>query len=139
MMTRNRSRLGNERGAGLPFVALILPALVAFAGLAFDGGTIFVAKREALNVATAAARAGAADVTEASLYSGLPQLAPTAPATAGSFASNQGYLATVDFAGMDNNQVSVQVQIEVDLLFFPAPVMVTGDAIAQVESFALDG
>ncbi len=138
-----RSWFRREEGATLPFIAILLPVLVAFAGLAFDGGTIFVAKREALNVATAAARRGAADVTEASLYNGRPELAPTAAATAADFATAQGYNAGAATYGGNDDKVFVSVQVSVDLVFGSFiginQVIVNESAIAQVQSFTRDG
>ena len=108
--------------------------------MAFDGGSIFVGKREALNVATAAARAGAADVTEASLYAGSPELAPTARDTARNFATGQGYLAGARIEG--NDKVVANVSVSVDLVFGNfigiTSVTVSESATAQVQSFALD-
>lgn len=127
----------------MPFIAILLPILVAFAGLAFDGGSIFVAKREALNVATAAARAGAADVTEASLYAGRPELAPSAAGTAAGFATGQGYTAGASTFGGGNDKVFVAVQVDVPMVFLVFvginQVTVSESAIAQVQTFALDG
>ncbi len=134
---------GSSRGSATPFVAILLPVLVAFVGLAHDGGSIFVAKREALNVATASARAGAAEVTEASLYQGRPRLAPTAASTASTFATSQGYRARASVFGGGDDKVWVEVQIDVSTLFLGLvgvnQVTVSEDAIAQVRSFAKDG
>ncbi len=142
-MGRLRRSIGSDRGATLPFIAILLPVLVGFAGLAFDGGTIFVAKREALNVATASARRGAADVTEESLYNGRPELAPTAAATAAGFATSQGYNAGAATYGGNNDKVRVNVQVRVTLVFGAFvginSVIVNESAIAQVQSFTRDG
>ena len=48
-----------ERGAVLLLVALLLPALLAFAGLVIDTGWYYVARAEVQNAADAAALAGA--------------------------------------------------------------------------------
>lgn len=136
-------RWRSEEGALLPFVAILLPALVLFAGLAFDGGTIFVAKREALNVATAAARRGAADVTEDSLYQGRPELAPTAASTAQGFATSQGYRAVAGQVGGGDDKVWISVQTDVSTTFLTFvginQVTVTESAVSQVQSFTKDG
>lgn len=50
----------DERGAVVLFMVLMVPVLlIGLGGLVFDGGRILVAKREALNAAQQAARAGA--------------------------------------------------------------------------------
>lgn len=84
------SWFGRDGGGATPFVLVLLPALAGLGGLAYDGGMLFAAKREAYNVAAAAARAGANDIDVPSLYASNPVLSHTAPATAGSFASARG-------------------------------------------------
>ena len=49
----------SERGSVTAFVVVFTVALLAVAGLVVDGGFLLAAKREALNEAEAAARAGA--------------------------------------------------------------------------------
>ncbi len=86
-----KQRAGSERGGVLVFVVLMLPALVALAGLAYDGGMLFHARRETVNVAAASARAGAADLDEgAYLWDQSLVLNPSAPATAENFALSLG-------------------------------------------------
>jgi Flp pilus assembly protein TadG len=55
----NRWRAHGEGGQVTAFVVVFAIALVALAGLVFDGGVVMAAKRRALNEAQAAARAGA--------------------------------------------------------------------------------
>ncbi len=103
----------------LPFLVLLLPAFVGLAGLVYDGGNLFAARREALNMAAAAARAGANDLDEATIYAGDPALAPSAEITAAVFAHRQGATsATADALGPD--LIEVTVTIDVDLLLLDA-------------------
>lgn len=76
-MTRGLSttRWSSDHGGGLIFVVLLMPALMAMAALAYDGGQIFVARREMNKIANAAGRAGANTIQEDSLYDeGVPEL-----------------------------------------------------------------
>ena len=140
--SRIRRRWSDETGDTLPFILLMMPVFIAAVGLAYDGGTIFVAKREALNAASAAARAGAADITEESLYAGNPELAPTAGSTAAGFAAGEGYDAVgVSFNG-SKTKVKVTVTQDVDMAFLTIvgldTVTVNEESIARVEVFADD-
>ena len=61
---RQRGRSGNaaREGQALLWVALMLPFFLTIVGLALDGGALFAARRQAQNVADAAARAGAQQI-----------------------------------------------------------------------------
>lgn len=61
---RNRLTRDGERGATMVIVALTLPALVAFAGLAIDGSRAFDERRQMQNSADAAALGGARQFNE---------------------------------------------------------------------------
>ena len=63
VQTRNRHR--SERGQTLVVVALVFVGLVAAAGLAVDGGNLFVQRRQAQIAADAAALAGTRLIAEA--------------------------------------------------------------------------
>lgn len=106
----------DERGGISPFIMILLPVLVGFAGLAYDGGLLFAGRREATNVAAAAARAGTNDLAEESIYAGSPELAPTAAATAESFALGQGATTAVARI-LAVDLVEVEVTREVDMVF----------------------
>jgi Flp pilus assembly protein TadG len=54
-----RGRRADERGSVSLFVVLLVPALLAAAGLVLDGGSAVAAKAQAVGDAYAAARAGA--------------------------------------------------------------------------------
>ncbi len=51
--------LSDERGQAIVIIALVMIALVAFAGLVFDGGTAYAERRRMQNAAEAGALAGA--------------------------------------------------------------------------------
>lgn len=129
------SRTRSERGSISPFIIILLPALVGLAGLAFDGGNLFTARREARNVAAAAARAGANDLLESSIYAGDPQLAPTASATAIAFAYAQG-ANTASASQVATDLLEVRVTRTVDMefmdLFGIDALTVQGEAQARV-------
>lgn len=123
-----------DRGAAIGLILILMLAVVGLAGVAYDGGNIFAAKREALNTASAAARAGAGDVTEESVREGRPELAPSAPSTAVSFASSAGVIGEAKAIGVD--RVEVTVTTSVDLLFlglfYSGEVEVTETSTARV-------
>lgn len=129
--------LRDDEGGVLVFVILMLPALVALAGLAYDGGMLFHARRETVNVAAAAARAGAADIDEAAYtYDQSLRLSGTAPDTARAFAESLG--VTFVSAAMENGtdraqSLTVVVSREVDFVFldFVDSQTVTGTATAR--------
>lgn len=65
-----RARPQAERGAATVFVVLFTLALLAVAGLVIDGGYALGAKREAMNTAEQAARAGADALDQGALRDG---------------------------------------------------------------------
>lgn len=71
--TTNRTR--SDRGASEVFILLMMTTMLAFAGLAYDAGMAFNARRHATTVAASAARAGANEVEPDALYTiGIPML-----------------------------------------------------------------
>lgn len=62
----------DERGAVTAFVACFAVALLAVFGLVVDGGLILASRRQAFNVADAAARSGAQAIDESDLRAGRP-------------------------------------------------------------------
>lgn len=59
----SRKRRGAAReGQGLVFFLLMTPLFLSVMGLAIDGGMLFASRREAQNIADAAARAGAMEI-----------------------------------------------------------------------------
>lgn len=109
-------RFRSDRGGISPFILVLLPALVGLAGLAYDGGNLFTGRREANTVAAAAARAGANDLLEASIYAGSPELAPSAASTATGFAFAQGASAA-SARRVDVDLIEVNVSWTVDMEF----------------------
>lgn len=109
-------RFRSQEGSVTPFIILLIPSMVAMAGLAYDGGMLFAAKREAVNVAAAAARDGANDIDVASLYASNPVLAPTAPGTAVAFAGNAGFGATSRMLSPTEIEVTVNRNVNMVLL-----------------------
>lgn len=109
-------QLRSDRGSISPFILLLLPALAGLAGLAYDGGILFAARRDAANVAAAAARAGANDLYEPSIYAGDPELAPSAPSTAQAFAFSQG-VSSASARSLDRDLIEVTVTQSVDMVF----------------------
>ena len=69
-------RTRDERGVAAAFVVLFTVALLTVAGLVIDGGYALAAKREAMNQAEQAARAGADAISAASLRDGNANVAP---------------------------------------------------------------
>lgn len=61
-----------QQGQSIVLLALLLPLFLAVIGVTIDAGTIFAARREAQNLADAAARAGANELNVAAyrLYDG---------------------------------------------------------------------
>lgn len=132
---RPERRCRGDRGGVSGFIMMILPALVGLAGLAYDGGQLFAERREAYNVAAAAARAGANDLVEDSIYLGDPILAPSAPSTAVGFAYGQGVAtATANPLGPKRLQVTVTNQVDMTFLgiFGIGRQTVTGTAESRV-------
>jgi Flp pilus assembly protein TadG len=60
---RLRSAFADDRGVIGPAVAMLLIVVLIGAGLVFDGGRALAARRQAINTAEAAARAGVATIT----------------------------------------------------------------------------
>lgn len=71
-------RLADEEGTVAAFVAVLAIAIVAVAGLAYDGGAIITAHAAARDLAGSAARAGAQQVAVAQVHAGRPALDPAA-------------------------------------------------------------
>lgn len=129
------ARLGGEEGVVLPFLMVMLVGLVGLAGVAYDAGNLFAKRREAYNLAAAAARAGAGDVTEQSVREQQPRLAPSAAATALTFVRAGGARGSVATRPPDLVEVTVRMDVDLELmgLFGAARRTVEGSATARVE------
>lgn len=91
-------------------------------------------RREAHNIAAAAARAGAGDLTEESVREQRPELAPSAASTALAFVDAAGGRGDVATRPPDLVEVTVELDVELQLLGFGAETRtVTGSAMARVE------
>ena len=89
-----RSRVRDERGASTAIVVLFAVALLAVAGLVIDGGYALGARREAMNQAEQAARAGADALDDGALRDGETRVDPGRAVTAA-----QRYLHSVGATG----------------------------------------
>lgn len=69
-MRRFKSLVGNEEGQSLVLVALFLAILIGFAGLAIDGGRLYLSKSQLQKAADAGALAGAAVMIEGATAGG---------------------------------------------------------------------
>ena len=124
----------DERGAVTAFVATFTVALLAMAGLVSDGGLVLAARRQAINEAEAAARAGAQAIDLGALRSGEPvRLDPErARNLALDHLEGTGHLGTVSVAG-DVVRVRVRFERRPAILgaFGLGPVTVTGEGEAR--------
>ena len=127
----SRLRRG-ERGSVTLLLVLVMPALlIGVGGLVFDGGQVITARREALNEAEQAARAGAQGVaTEDLRNDGTHELDPARAQSAA-----QAYLDALGRDGVievDADSVRVTVRIPVQRKILPlGPITVSGTAEAH--------
>lgn len=109
----------SEEGTVSAMVAVLAIALLACAGLAYDGGAIIQATAQARDVAGAAARAGAQQVDPAAAHQGLPDLDPVRATQAA-----EDFLATAGMTGtvrVDGATVTVTVQTSQPMRLLPLP------------------
>ncbi|RYB88296.1 hypothetical protein EUA06_21860 [Nocardioides glacieisoli] len=131
---RRPPRRQDERGAATIFVVLFTVALLAVAGLVIDGGYALGAKREAMNNAEQAARAGADALNQGALRDGQTMVAPgRAVNAAQAYLALVGAQGTVDIAG---GEVTVTVTGQQDTKLLSAvgvgsiPVKATATALS---------
>jgi Flp pilus assembly protein TadG len=121
--------LHGEDGTIVGFVAVLALALIAVAGLAFDGGQIVTTTARARDLAGAAARTGAQQLEPAELHAGRAHLDPAAAhAAATGFLDAAGVDGTVT---VDGTQVTVTVTLTQPMRLLPLPartITVTGRA-----------
>ena len=130
MIRRLRARFGDgEEGVITAFVVVISLALMLFAGLVYDGGMALRAKVDAVDEASAAARAAAQQIDLTALRStGTVTLdAPAAESAAEQYLSGIGRTGTVSVNG-DEVTVTVSFRQPTDLL-----------NIAGIGSFPISG
>lgn len=131
----------SERGASEGFMIMMMVALLAFAGLAYDAGMAFNARREATNIASSAARAGADEIDTNILYAFGRTVLDTGPAR--STARNAVITAggnPVEVSIRGPQEIFVRVERTHTTVFLGAigidSFEVEGEAIARVEGRA---
>jgi Flp pilus assembly protein TadG len=101
----------DEHGALTLFVAILFPALLAFAGLVVDGGTKLDNYQRAASYAQEAARAGAGQVDQSEAYSSATFEVDQSEAVAAA----QAYLAAAGVSGtaipIGNDAIRVTVTV----------------------------
>lgn len=137
---RDRSEFRrSERGASEAFMLILMVSLLGFAGIAFDTGMAFNTRREATNIAAAAARAGANSVLADTLYefSNDPFLTYEAEGVA----EDAAYAAGAEHAEailQDPTELHVTVELSHQNVFLGlfgiGDYVVTGEATATLES-----
>jgi len=125
------SRRG-ERGSVTLLLVLVMPALmIGVVGLVFDGGQVITARRQALNEAEQAARAGAQGVAVEEVRDGGPQELDPARAQAAA----RAYLDALGRDGdieVDGDRVRVTVRIQRSRQILPfGPITVSATAEAR--------
>jgi Flp pilus assembly protein TadG len=100
----------DDRGTITVFVTVFMVALLVVAGLVIDGGTTLAARREAINVAESAARAGVQGLDEDAVRTASTvRLSPAAARTrVQNYLSLSGHTGTVTLEG---DTVIVEVTI----------------------------
>ena len=133
-LAARRHRVRDERGASTAFIVLFTVALLTVAGLVIDGGYALGAKREAMNDAEQAARAGADALDQGELRDGTVQVDPGKAVTAA-----QTYLNSIGANGTVNvngGEVTVTVTTQQDTKILSAvgvnsiPVKATATALS---------
>ncbi len=135
-MTKGRksTRLRDDDGAATLWMVFGTIIIFAVAGLVFDGGTLIAGKRDAINDAEEAARAGAQAIDARSVLAGTgPQLDPAAAvAQAEQFLATNGWSGT---ATADNTSVTVTITRQQPMTFLQTLGLgertITGTATAR--------
>ena len=113
------THLSRERGASEGLILMMLATLVGFAGLAYDGGMVFNARRDANNMAATAARAGANVIDIDAFYdTGKAQIHPDGTGVAWQAVETAGGVpleATI--SGEIDERIFVRVQTEYETAF----------------------
>lgn len=130
-------RFADEDGTISAFVAVLAVALIAVAGLAFDGGQIVRATADARDLAGAAARAGVQQLATAEVHAGRAWLDPAAAEHAAS-----QYLAATGTAGnvtVTDTDVRVTVTVTQPMRLLPlADRQITVTAVSSTRSDVLE-
>ncbi len=110
--------LSDERGGVSTFVVLLVVPMVMMAGLAFDGGQILSARREAVDTAQQAALAGAQAIDGAAVRQGEIEVSPAlVHAAASDYLADVGHTGTVTVTA---TEVTVSVSQVVDMQLLSA-------------------
>lgn len=130
-------RFAQEDGTISAFVAVLTVALIAVAGLAYDGGQIIRATAEARDLASAAARAGTQQLSIDQVHAGRAWLDPAAAEQAAS-----DYLAAIGASGavaVTDIDVAVTVTVTQPMRILPLPDrQITVTAISTTTSDVLE-
>jgi len=137
---RRNHRADRERGGSDVFMMLVLTTLIMFAGLAYDMGMVFNAHREATNIASAAARAGANEVSVNALYGqGVAKIGPNAKSAARARFPAGTTEVSIDISA-DETRIFVEVsrthQPKILSIFGFGAMVINGEADAQVANQA---
>ena len=122
-------RPGEEDGQILVLTVVVALALLAILGLVADGGLVLARHRELQGVADAAARAGAAQLDEASYRTSNGRIATLNPTHAQAAAGR--YLRTVRFGGQANIAAS-PTQVTIGLSEVVRPIIFSSVGIGPI-------
>ena len=133
----------NERGQVMVILALVLVGLLAFAGLAVDGGSLYTQRRRAQTAADSAAFAGASMFLSTMGNVSAAQTAALASANTSGF-SNDSVTSWVTAQPIDNNtnyQVIIRARIQTSFIqmVYPGAAESTTQAIVKMNVGALPG
>ncbi|MDT9594886.1 pilus assembly protein TadE [Nocardioides zeae] len=136
MRSRRATNAADQRGIALLWTTYLGVALLAVAALVLDGGYTLAAKREAMNHAEQAARAGADALDEAALRNGATLVGPDAAAAAAqTYLAQAGATGTVQVAG---GVVTVTVSGTRDTLLLSAIGVNSMDFQAEASALSID-
>ena len=128
-------RLRGERGMANALIIIAFTGVMLLAaGLAHDGSRVLAARREAVDVADQAARAGVQAVDAGAVRAGRVELdAAAAVAEADRFVRAAGYQGTVAWTG-ERLRVSVTIPVDLPLLSATglSSTTVTGEGSARI-------
>ena len=125
-MTEVRGRVA-QRGNVSLLVVILLPALLAAAGLVLDGGRQLEVRRDATAAAASAAARAATQLSEQEIHGGALDAA-LAIRRAGAELASQGMAGSVAVSG---GEVTVTVEATVDRLILPGAASVSSSATAS--------
>ena len=105
--------MADERGGASTFVVLLVVPMVMMAGLAFDGGQILSARREAADTAQQASLAGAQAINGPTVRQGQIDVSPAlVHAAASQYLADAGHTGTVQ---VTPTEITVTVTQTVDM------------------------